>query len=191
MTNSTINCKTIDAKVLTTEELVNVIMTECKAAARRAGMKYGQHKMTDLEGTLIAQIWEVLSKKPESFHTVMMVRRLIKLRTINHIKRDLIPFNNQINYTAMENDGYYSSEGANSEEGVNLADSYMCVEDTAELGYTLKAFKATLTDKQRQILDLTTAGYGNNEIVEIVGCSINTPKNTMKKIKELAMSFGL
>lgn len=172
--------KAIDAKVLDTEELVATIMTECKKAAGRAARKYGQSKVSDLEGFLIAEIWEMLSKKEEAFHTTMMIRRLIRLRTINHIQRDLIPFNNQIAFTAFE-----SPESEDSFEST-IAD----VSDF-ELGSALKDFKNTLSDKQRQILDLHTAGYGNNEIVDIVGCSINTPKNTMKKIKELAIQFGL
>lgn len=176
-----------DAKVLNNDELVTTIMHECRLAARRAKAKYGHHKMHDLEGTLIAQIWEVLMKKPESFHTVMMIRRLIKQRTINHIQRDLIPLNNQINFSMM-GDKQNSDNDENFEDmaGKTLADN-----TDIELGTTLKAFRSTLSDKQRQILDLHTAGYGNNEIVDIVGCSINTPKNTMKKIKELAVSFGL
>lgn len=180
MENYTNNSKVIDAKVLNDEELVAVLMKECKLAARRAGAKYGHNKVSDLEGVLIAQIWEVLSKKPESFHTVMFIRRLIKQRTINHINRDLIPFNNQITFTAMET----TEEGESFEATIEDASDI-------ELGSALKAFRASLSDKQRQILDLTTDGYGNNEICEMVGCSINTPKNTMKTIKGLAVSFGL
>lgn len=181
-----------DARVLDRDELAETILRECKGAARRAGYKYGHHKMTELEGTLIQQIWEVLMKKPTSFHTVMFIRRLIKQRTINHIKRDLIPFNNEINFTVFENDQYHDKETGDMTNTITTGDKRLLVDSAdIELSTTLKAFRETLTDKQLQILDLTYAGYGNNEICDIVGCSINTPKNTLNKIKELAMSFGL
>ncbi|KRE33445.1 LuxR C-terminal-related transcriptional regulator [Paenibacillus sp. Soil724D2] len=188
--SSAINSKTFDAKVLnldtkscnpdtkvlSTDELVAAIMSECKAATKRAARKYGAGNMEDLEGFLIANTWRIVSAKEEKFHTMCFIRRVIKQRTMNHIARDVMP-NQTLGFTVNE-------DGSTYEETIpDRADM--------ELSNTLTDFQASLSAQQRKILDLVTQGYGNNEICDMVGCSINTPKNTMKKIKELAIQFGL
>lgn len=179
--------KTLDAKVLNMDEMAAAIMKECKLKAKGAAFKYGAGKVSDLEGFLITEIWSELVDKEESFHTMLMIRRLIGLRTIDYI-REQMRYNKETSFTMMQ-----SSQMFNSEEGDTYEPKIAGLVDESdfELGTAISHFRATLTDKQRQILDLHTAGYGNNEIVEMVGCSINTPKNVMKKIKDLAVSFGL
>ncbi|SEN20194.1 LuxR C-terminal-related transcriptional regulator [Paenibacillus sp. OV219] len=192
--NTGVHTTNNDAKVLNNDELVDAIMRECKRSAATARAKYGQGKMADLEGTLIAQIWETIMKKPSSFHTVIFIRRLIKQRTVNHIKRDLMPHNKTIVFSMLKGaEKEPTGDTLNSdayEWETNLHDNDTRI-NQMELGNELKTFLGTLTDKQRQILELHTAGYGNNEICDIVGCSVNTPKNTLKTVKGLAMSFGL
>lgn len=172
-----------DFKILATSELATAIMTVAKLKAKSTARKFGNGKAIDLEGFLITEIWAELSKKDAAFHTVAMVRRLVSLRTVDYI-REQSRFNGQVVFSMIEPQAVSADEVDAYEDTIQEASDM-------ELGTALKAFKSSLSDKQRQILDLTTAGYGNNEIVEIVGCSINTPKNTMKKIKELAIQFGL
>ena len=163
---------------LFSEDFGTTILTEVKMTVRKNKAKYPMLDVTELESFLVSEIWNELLDKPESFCDIRMVKRLCGLRTINYIKG------------AVKN-SHITSVTDSEGEDVAIIDTLESKSVDIELSDQLKSFRATLTERQVQILDLVTDGYGTNEICKMLNVSINTPKNTMKKIKELALDFGL
>lgn len=176
-----------EVKLLTLPELYETILVQCKKSARTSLFKFGSTNVdvSDLEGYLVTELYSEFSRIGSEFRTIRMVNRLIRLRTVNYIERESSPLDNQTTFSAI--DGMYP----NSEDDADNFERRIPDNSDFELGNALKDFVGSLSDKQRQILDLHVAGYLNNEIALIVGCHINTITNTMKKIKELAIAFGL
>jgi FixJ family two-component response regulator len=168
MTNST----------LFSNDFATIIVTEVQHSVLKSKAKYPSLDGTELESFLVSEIFNELMDKPESMIDVRMVKRLAGLRTIDYIRK------------ASKNN-HITSVKDESGQDVAIVDTLGKNDSDYEMRDRLAAFRATLTDRQEQILELTISGYGTNEICEIVGCSINTPRNTMKKIKEMALDFGL
>lgn len=174
------------------EELTLSIVEECQKAAMNSFRKYGQYiDVSELASFLETEIWIELSNKDEKFHDIRIIRRLIKFRTVDYIREES-RFNNQTPMSAS----VHEDNGVSTVHKFSIEEEYgsrsnMQLSDQVVLSEHIKGFRATLTDRQNQILELVTAGYGTNQICEMLNISINTPANTMKKIRELALSYGL
>jgi ATP/maltotriose-dependent transcriptional regulator MalT len=175
------------------DEFGQVIVFETTRSARKIVAKYGMNpeESTELTSFLTTEIWSELHKKRE-LQTLAMVRRLIKLRQVDYF-RNKGRFDNQTPFCAFDHDSENSGDGQSSKTMTleTRVKSNVNVESEVLMSNDLQSFLLSLNTRQRQILNLINQGYGNNEICQILDVSINTPKNTMKKVRELALAFGL
>lgn len=178
-------------KLLNGEELYETILVECKKAAFRTAKQYGQlnEMKDDLEGFLIEEIYIEFQRLDSSFHNIRMIRRLIGFRTVDFI-RDKARFDAELSFSDESHRDDVVKHKFSLENHDISRSSHIEMSDQYILSEHMKGFRATLTERQNQILDLVTEGYGTNEICEMLNISINTPRNTMKKIRELALDYG-
>lgn len=163
---------------LFSNDFAAIIVTEVQHSVRKSRAKYPSLDVSELESFLVSEIFNELLDKPEGFVDIRMVKRLAGLRTIDYIRGE--SKHNHVKVITEPNG-----------QKVTVLDNVSITNPDIETSNLLNSFRATLTDKQNQILELVTSGYGNNEICEMLNVSINTPRNTMKKLKELALDFGL
>ena len=179
---------------LSVEELGQTIVTEVERYSKRTTFKYGMsiEEWSELASFLNTELWCELHSKPE-LHNIRIVRRLINLRTVDYF-RNKGRFDNQTPFIAFQIEGRNHTTGEMSVEDSFQFDMKLeqpSVEDQLILSQELTSFISTLSKREKQILKLVSEGYRKNEICGMLGISINTPKNTMKKIKEKAIDFGL
>lgn len=180
----------MNVMTLTVNELGQTIVEEVKRKSKITIFKYGmsQEEWSELSSFLCTELWVELHNKPE-LHNIRIVRRLINLRTVDYF-RSKKRFNNQLPFSTFTCDKEESQFGVEfqydwfMEDDVNVEKDYI-------MNQELTSFISTLSERQQQVLKLVVEGYQKQEICEKLGISINTPKNTMKKIKEKAISFGL
>lgn len=176
---------------LSIDELGQTIVHESDKYSKRIIAKYGMNpeEVSELSSFLQTELWCELHNKPD-LHNIRIVRRLINLRQVDYF-RNKGRFDDQIPFC-----GFYGASEDQYEETPTFdytffGSSDINIEDNFVLNQELTSFIETLTERQKQILKLVNEGYGTLEICDMLGVSINTPKNTMKKIRILAIENGL
>lgn len=175
---------------LSVDELGQTIVEEVKKKSKITIFKYGmsQEEWSELSSFLNTELWVELHSKPE-LHNIRIVRRLINLRTVDYF-RNKARFNNQTPFS------FFTCDKEDSQFGVEFQYDWFMEDDTdLEKDYImnqeLTSFISTLSKREKQVLKLVTEGYQKQEICDMLGISINTPRNTMKKVKQKAIDFGL
>ena len=178
---------------ISASELVQMIEIEVTRAATKKAFSLGKSQnqietiKNDIIGEVVTDTYIQIMHHPQ-YWNLAGIRSTINLCIKNWAKGQA-RFNNQVNFSRfVSTDVDTGEEFGNTIEGIPTERR---MEDQITSSSDVSDFIATLTDKQRQILELNAAGYGNNEICSMLNVSINTPKNTMKTIKKLAEEFGL
>lgn len=174
---------------ISSSELGKTIEIEVVRAAKNKAFALGNSHdqietiKNDIIGEVMADTYIQIMNHPQ-YWNLAGIRSTINL-CIKNWSKGQARFNNQVNFSTFEK--------TNEDGETTSLDMEQCndMEDQIAASSDVSAFIATLTDRQRQILELNAAGYGNNEICSMLNVSINTPKNTMKTIKKLAEDFGL
>jgi len=179
--------------MLNLDELSQSIVTEGQKYARLVLLRVGSHRaeLSDIESFLINETYHQIIDKPQ-YHNIKGIRATINLYIKNYIKTHK-KFNDEISFCAFDKkfETLEGNENSISFQEKHLVSELPSTEDQIELSDQMAAFRSTLNDRQNQILDLVSKGYGNDEICSLLNVSINTPKNNMNKIQELAYEFGL
>jgi RNA polymerase sigma factor (sigma-70 family) len=179
---------------LSIDELGQTIVSEVKKKARFTILKYGMNheEWSELSSFLCTELWCELHNKSE-LHNIRIVRRLINLRTVDYF-RSKGRFDNQIPFCGFEHDKGHNKEETNDGEAIifeEIMKSNVNIEDNLTTSDELKSFIETLNKREKQILTLVYEGYEKQEICEKLGVSINTPRNTMKRIRNKAIEYGI
>jgi RNA polymerase sigma factor (sigma-70 family) len=177
-------------QTLTIVELGQAIVTECENKAKKIIRKYNlkSEEWTELSSFLRVEVWEEIHNRPE-FHNIRFIRHLINKRHIDYFRSDR-RFADQIPFCAFESEHKDLEDETEFNYGFD-EESNTRIEDEFILKQELTSFISTLSKREKQVLKLVSEGYRKNEICDMLGISINTPANTMKKIKEKANDFGL
>lgn len=174
-------------ETLSVNEVMETILVESKRVANKMAAKLGKSfDDSELYSFLVYEVYNQIVDKTD-FHNIRGIRSTINLYTLNFIKTES-RFNNQTVFSSFARKDEYG-EGHSFEETLTSDD--IPIAEQFALSSDLDGFIHTLTERQRQILELVTEGYGTNDICEMLNISINTPKNTMKKIRQLALQYGL
>jgi DNA-directed RNA polymerase specialized sigma24 family protein len=184
-----------------TQEMATLVMKECKNGAYRAATKYGlQSVREELEGQLIEDILKRLDKKDNVDITYLKENLALIRRMINHFAIDFYRKNNDYlrfekTFTQRENE----RKSRDNEEMVTL-DKDMFKQEMSRKSFTeVNAMKEQITlllsrlsSTDQEIFQLMfVEGHKPQYIREMLGCSVNTPRNAEKRIIALAEEMGM